>query len=95
MEIRFRPTAIDDLDTILVYIARENKQAAFKVVDAIETFCFKTLSDNPQIGSSRDELMKGLRLFPVYGYLVCYFVRTDHIDVVRIVHGAQDYKHLL
>jgi toxin ParE1/3/4 len=95
MEIRFRPAANSDLDDILLYIARDNPDAALKVVNAIETFCFEKLSDNPQIGSSRDDLIKGLKIFPIYSYLVCYFVRKDHIDIARIVHGAQDYKRLL
>ncbi len=95
MEIRFRPAAIDDLDNILIYIARDNSDAALKVVDAIEAFCFQTLSENPHIGASRDDMIKGLQIFPVYSYLICYFVKKDHIDVARIVHGAQDYKHLI
>lgn len=95
MNVRFRPAAIDDLDNILIYIAKENTQAALNVVGLIETFCLQTLSDNPHIGASRDEVVQGLRIFPVSSFLICYFVRDDHIDVARIVHGAQDYKKLL
>ena len=95
MDIRFRPAAIDDLDDILLYIARDNPDAALKVVDKIETFCLVTLCDNPQIGVSRDEVLKGLQIFPIYKYLVCYFVHKNHIDIARIVHGAQDYERLL
>ncbi len=95
MEIRFRPSAITDLDNILIYIARQNPAAALNIVDSIEAFCLKTLAGNPYVGAARDEMIKGLRIFPVGSYLVCYFVRKNHIDVARIIHGARDYQNLV
>jgi len=95
MRIAFRPAAIVDLDNILIHIAQDDPSAAKRVVDAIEGFCLETLSDNPFIGTARDEIVQGLRIFPVSTYLICHFVHNDHIEIARIVHGSQNYQNLL
>src|SRR5438128_9893039 len=41
---------------------------------------------------SRDDLARGLRFFPVGNHLVFYTVRDDGITVVRVLHGARDYR---
>lgn len=97
--VRIRPKTLDDLECIIDYIAPEEPVAALRIVDAIETFCIITLRDNPHIGTVHNDVVEGIRIFPLVGYRICYFVRdnTDdpHIDVVRILHQARDVsKHL-
>jgi toxin ParE1/3/4 len=95
MKIVFRPAAIEDLDNFLLHIARDDPTAAIRVVDAIETFYLETLADNPLIGTAKDEIVQGLRIFPVSSYLICHFVNDNHIEIARIVHGSQNYQNLL
>jgi len=90
MEVRIRPSALDDIAQLLEYIAAENPSAAVRIVDDIEKFCLTTLSDNPHIGTNQSEIFTSLRVFPIAGYRVCYFVRETHIDVVRVLHHARD-----
>ena len=94
MKTVFRPAAIEDLDNILTHIAQDNPSAAIRVVDAIEAFCFESLAENRHIGASRDDIIPGLRIFPVGAYLICHFVTNDHVEIARIVHGAQNYQNL-
>jgi plasmid stabilization system protein ParE len=42
---------------------------------------------------SRDDLACGLRFYPVGNHLVFYIVRDAWITVVRVLHGARDYRH--
>ena len=56
----------------------------------------KYYAEFPEIGSPRtasDPSLAGLRLWPVPGFekfRICYIPRVDHIDVLRVLHGARD-----
>ncbi len=95
MEVRLRPLALDDLGSIIDYIAQENPSAALRIVDEIEAFCMLTLADNPHIAPTRDGIHPGLRIFTLNGYRVCYIVRETYVDVVRVLHHARDLPRIL
>jgi len=42
------------------------------------------------MGRARDELVPGVRCFPVGRYVVFYVPLDDGIDIVRVLHGARD-----
>ena len=44
----------------------------------------------PRAGTPRDGFAPGLRSFPVGAYIVFYRVIDDGIELVRVLHGAQD-----
>lgn len=89
----FSPSARNDLDEIVEYIAQHNADAARRLVEQIEEAC-RTLARHSGIGTRRDELQTGLRVFPVRKYVICYRPTEDGIDVIRIVHGARDFDRL-
>jgi toxin ParE1/3/4 len=86
--------AEEDLIEIWRYIARDNPQAADRVLDAIETASVR-LARNPRLGPARPDLAPALRYFPVGSYLILYRELTDGIEVVRVVHGARYLPDLL
>lgn len=47
------------------------------------------------MGRRRDELRKGLRSFPIKKYVVFYFVTGNSVEIVRVLHGAQDIDSIL
>lgn len=95
MEVRLRPRAYDDLAEIISYISQQNPSAAIRIVDEVEHFCLTSLSDNPRIGTEQNTIVDGLRIFLIAGYRLCYFIREDHIDVVRVLHQVRDLpRHL-
>jgi toxin ParE1/3/4 len=53
------------------------------------------LADNPELGKCRDELYKGLRVYPSGKHLVFYLIMENGIDVVRILHGSMDVQRHL
>src|SRR5687767_9888767 len=87
------PEAEDDLWEILVYIARDNEDAAFRLIDHIdEKFQMQALF--PGGGQARPELLANLRSFPVGNYLIFYRPIEDGIEVLRVVHGGRNLRKL-
>src|SRR5712672_458851 len=88
-KFRKRSQADADLDSIWSYIAADNVKAADGLIDRIGTV-FEMLAQNPRAGRARADLVRGLRSFPVGNYIVFYFVRSDGIEVVRVMNGRRD-----
>ena len=81
-----RPEAETDLIEIWVYIAEENPTAADALLESIDDKC-ATLATSPLMGRIRDELLPGIRSFPVGHYVIFYQPIEDGIEVVRVLHG--------
>lgn len=93
MTLRFRPEAEDDPFQIGTYIERENPRAAVSFVAAIREKC-ENLSNNPETGRLRPELLTVLRSFPVGQYMIFYYSMDGDVEIVRIIHGARDIDAL-
>jgi toxin ParE1/3/4 len=89
----FSPSSLQDLQDILEYIARDNPGAALRHVKRLEDACWM-LAKNLEMGTAFDDLLPGLRAWPVGNYVIFFRSTTDGIDVVRVVHGARDYGML-
>lgn len=53
------------------------------------------LARQPEIGTVRDDLLPGLRVWPIVKYVISYRPSDDGIEVVRVLHGARGYGKLL
>ena len=94
MDVYFSPLAVSDLAEIRDYIAERNVDAAEQLLDAIEEACNR-IGHHPQIGRSRDDMIPGIRVFPVKkNYAVFYRVLADAVEIVRVVHAARDFSRL-
>ena len=91
MKLEFSPLSIADLRTILEYISRDKPQAALNFVAQIEDRC-KLLSTFPEIGTARDDLLPGLRLFTFRGYGIYYRTLTDLVRIERVLHPALEIR---
>ncbi len=94
-----KPAARLDLLQHFVYIGERNLDAAKRFLQAAED-AFEKLAAMPGMGVSRDfgnpELV-GLRSWPIRGfenYLIFYRPTSGGVDVLRVVHGAQDLGRL-
>ena len=90
------PAANADLREISDYIGVENQSsvAAHKFLDDFEEKCL-AYANQPEMGEPRDDLEEGLRSFTFKKhYVVVYRPFEDGIDVLRVIHGAQDYPGL-
>ena len=87
--VRRLPKADDDLWELWAAIAIDKPKAADHFVQRIYA-AEDLLADFPEIGEARPEFAPGLRKWTVGPYLMFYRVTPAGIDIVRIVHGAQD-----
>ncbi len=94
-EVRLRPKARSDIDAIWNYtVATWGVQQARHYLNGLRDIC-TDLADNPELGKCRDELYKGLRVYPSGKRLVFYLVIEKGINVVRILHGSMDIERHL
>jgi toxin ParE1/3/4 len=88
-----------DIDTASAYLRTHDPHAASRLLAALER-AFRELARHPGAGSPRYAHVlpaEGLRMWPVAGsaYLIFHLERADHIDIVRVLHGARDIPVLL
>lgn len=84
-----RPRVRDDLAEIWDYIADDSIQQADAFIDRIDA-AFHALAGQPMMGRARDELVAGLRSFPIGRYVIFYEPLPDGVAIVRVLHGARD-----
>lgn len=87
------PDALTDLEHIRDFIARDRPEAGRRMIvrllDAIDT-----LAEHPGIGAKRDELRLGFRSYPAGNYLIIYVPRDGGVEVLRVIHGAQNLRRV-
>ena len=97
LEIRYLPTAENDLDDIFDYIMMDNPSAAVSILEKFN-HSISQLAFNPELGIvSKDDRLKkmGYRILIIGKYLVFYVVKANIIQIRRIIHGARQYNFLL
>ncbi len=95
-EIVWTSEAVECLDQIHDYIARDNAKAAHKVIAGIYDK-IQMLSRQPRIGQRYAGIADREVREILYGhYRIPYLVRTeDRIEVLGIFHGAMDIERYL
>ena len=94
--VRFLQEALDDLEEIVLYIARDNKTAALKMHDEIIKKA-NDLSIFPKRGRlAPDKKMReaGYRMLFIKPYIAFYRVIGLNVFIYRVIHGAADYPML-
>lgn len=89
----YAPEAEADILAIARRIAEDNRTAAERFLDTIDETAHRLLT-TPAMGRRRDELVPGLRSFPVGNYVIFYRVAKRGIEVARVLHGARDIPSL-
>ncbi len=87
--------AILDLQEIHDYIAKDNPDAAWQLMDRLDRR-FTTLCDHPGIGRKREEV-PGLRSFTEGNYLILYRLADEDsaLEIARILHSKRDLNKAL
>ena len=89
-----------DVDKIADYIGERNVSAGRRFIHAARRE-FKFLADSPLAGAIRQTAprqLKGLRSWPIKkyrNYLIFYLPREHGVEIVRVLHGAQDVDRVL
>ena len=96
MRIRYRPTALAQLDAIFDYLKDRNPAAARRVIATIK-HSIDLLADFPR--SAKPSEIPGIREMPIvkYPYVVFYAVDDDaqEVFILRVRHTSQDPQHHL
>ena len=89
MNVFWTPTALDDLERIVDYIAERNLVAAIELHDLIHE---KTdlLSHSSLMG--RSGLVKGTRELVVHPHYVVVYDVANTVRVLRILHTSQHWE---
>jgi toxin ParE1/3/4 len=83
------PLSVRDYEDIWLYIARDNIDAADRLIRDFERH-LAMLANMPGLGRAEDDLAPSLRSFPVGSYLLYYLPADEGIRLVRVLHGARD-----
>lgn len=88
----WRPRARDDLLALYDWIAdRAGADVAFDYTSRIEAHA-DTLTEFPQRGTPREDLAPALRTIPYRRRtIVAYRVMEGTVEILRLVHGGQDW----
>lgn len=95
MNLVFTETARANLRAIGSWIAADNPKRALTFVDELEAHC-KSLALRPQIHPLlfRRE-SSGIRKAVHGNYLIFYRVADDAVEILHVLHGAQDWERVL
>lgn len=92
------PRALDDIDGIWDYIARENVNAANRVESAIFSAC-RSLALHPLLGSKRSEIaLLPVRFWTITrfpNFIVIYRPDTKPLQVIAVLRGKRNLKAIL
>jgi len=81
------PAARDDLKDIFQFGLRNWGEArSSKYLDSLKTRLW-TLTEQPEMGVERDELLPNLRSFPVESHVIFYRLEIEQIEIIRVLHG--------
>ena len=95
-KVKFLRPALDDLEEIVLYIAKDSTAAALKMHDEIITQS-KKLETFPKLGREvpgRKMNESGYRMLMISPYIAFYRVIDDAIYIYRVLHGARNFPRL-
>jgi plasmid stabilization system protein ParE len=79
-----------DLREIVAYLRPRSRDAAKRVPAKIREN-MRLLASFPHIGHLREDVTdEPLRFWRVYSYLIVYRPETKPLEIIHILHGAQD-----
>ncbi len=93
-DVRWAASALDDLNSVVTYIAQDNPFAALSVVEKIE----KSGVALGQFATGRKGRVHGTYEKPIVGldYIVAYMIErrldgSECVMILRVIHGARDW----
>lgn len=95
MQVELTAEAKADIRRISNYIAEDNPIAADAWTRRVQQRC-QSLANAPlRYALIPRHEASGIRRRPFGNYLIFYRVKTDAVQVLHVIHGAQDYEPLL
>lgn len=95
-KVEFLQSAIDDLEEIVLYIARDSSKSAMEFHNKIIESASR-LEEFPNLGRlipSKKLKESGFRMIVVDKYLLFYKIYGNEINILRVLRGDRDYPSL-
>ena len=98
--VLFKPAAEKDVAHLVHHFFSQSAETASRFYAAVEDGC-KQLAETPEVGgqiASSSEATSGIRVWVVPGFrnhLIFYRPLTNGVEIVRILHGARDWRTIL
>lgn len=95
-KVEFLQSAIDDLEEIVLYIAKDSRKSAMELHDKIIESATR-LEEFPNLGRLvPDEKLResGFRFIIIDKYLLFYKIYNEEINILRVLRGDRDYPSL-
>lgn len=90
MRVIVTARAASEITAIGHSLRQVNPRAAAELLRRIDRAIQVNIADTPGIGAVRDEVSRGLRIYVLGNYLVCYRISGDVIRVLRVFHANRD-----
>lgn len=97
MQLQWRALAWSDLVSHVNYLSEQSSDAGQRFIDAVDMTC-TLIRNSPEIGEAfllQPEQIH-VRVWPIRGYrnyLIAYRVTEDAIEIVRLRHGASNWRY--
>ena len=93
--LKISQEAKSDLRRIYEYIKNDSPEMARLHNRQFLQRC-RSLAEFPEIGRERNDILEGIRSFPIGEYIVLYRVSPDRsaVEIARVFHGKRDYPSL-
>jgi plasmid stabilization system protein ParE/Arc/MetJ-type ribon-helix-helix transcriptional regulator len=94
------PSARADVRNQVACLSQENQDVAERFASAVEDTC-RRLAEGPDLGEKLPTSKRRLRNVQIWrvdgfrNHLVFYRPSSDRIEIVRVLHAARDWQHLL
>ena len=95
MKLRISRLADRDIERIWQFIARDSPTAANRVEDELHT-AMKHLASHPGAGHRRADISdERYQFWPIYSYIIAYRCEANTLLIVRVIHGARNFRKVL
>ena len=84
----------EDYLTIWLYIAKDNVEAADKLVEKFDQ-TISLIAGSPRIGRDRSDLAPDLRSVPVGEYIIFFRPRSDGVQLIRVLHSKRNIRRIM
>lgn len=98
--LRILPLADADVDNAALFIARDSVEAAMRFYDAVEA-SYRQIRDHPkrwplyELDHPRLQELRKCFVTGFRSYLIFYRIDADMVEIIRVLHGAQDIPSVL
>ena len=83
------PKAEADLIDIWLYVAEDQPVNADRLLDRLNEAAL-LIAETPGMGVDRPSLSLNLKSFPVGNYVLYYRVKSDRLELVRVLSASRD-----